>query len=217
MNIYASLALCFLPLVAIFFIATKFCKISIFISLFATLLGFLAVIPISILQIYGSGKSFFDSTDYLIQLARAILVSGLIEEIVKMATLFLLPAQKTSRTQFFMLALIVGISLGCFESTIYFLQRLQHASSLGAHLIYAQIFTRMFTSCIVHMLCAGLSSFFVWHALKHKLTLFPLICAILVHGLYDFFALQKAFHFFSYIAILFAAIECRIYYKKDSD
>ena len=214
MNMYLALALCFLPLAILLFVIVYFCKVKIVHALLAALLGLLTLVPISILQIYGATYTIFQSANWTAQLLRAFLISGLIEEAIKMLALFLFPRKNINFKHFFCCALLLGISLGCFESAYYFLQRLQHASNVGANLLYGQIFLRMFTSDAIHLLCSGLSSFFVWSLHRKKIALLPLIFAILVHTLYDFFALYEKFHFFAYIAIIFAIHECRIRYAS---
>ena len=50
MNIYAALALCFVPLLVMFSAIRRFAHVGIIVMLYAALLGLLAVAPISILQ-----------------------------------------------------------------------------------------------------------------------------------------------------------------------
>ena len=214
MNIYFAIVLCFVPLFIFFLLIQIFSKIQLLTKLIAVFLGLAAVLPISFLQFYISGVSPFASTEWRTQLLRAILFNGFIEELIKMLMLLLLPSKKLSLGRFFLCALLCGIGLGCFESAIYFLQRLRYAYALGAQLVYRQIFVRMFTTDIVHALCAGLSCFFVWGIKCKKVYVVPFVFAVLLHGVYDFFALYDALRVFSIVAILFMAIQCRLYYMK---
>ena len=217
MNIYAPLALCFVPLLIIFLPIHRFGRVGIISMLYAVLLGLLAVAPISILQFYAADIPFLHSDDWITQLLRAILFNGLIEEFIKMIVMLFLPSKRLSLGKFFMCACICGMSLGCFESAIYFLQHLQQANTIGAHLIYVQLFERMFTSDAVHTLCAGLSALFIRSVKRMRIDIAALLFAPLLHGLYDFFALYDDFKWFSIAAILFLAVQCRISYRMQSD
>ena len=217
MNIYAPLALCFVPLLIIFLPIHRFGRVGIISMLYAVLLGLLAVAPISILQFYTTDIPFLHSDDWITQLLRAILFNGLIEEFIKMIVMLFLPSKRLSLGKFFMCACICGMSLGCFESAIYFLQHLQQANTIGAHLIYVQLFERMFTSDAVHTLCAGLSALFIRSVKRMRIDIAALLFAPLLHGLYDFFALYDDFKWFSIAAILFLAVQCRISYRMQSD
>ena len=109
------------------------------------------------------------------------------------------------------------MSLGCFESAIYFLQHLQQANTIGAHLIYVQMFERMFTSDAVHALCAGLGGLFIRSVKRMRIDIAAVLFAPLLHGLYDFFALYDDFKRFSVAAILLLAVQCRISYRIQAD
>lgn len=217
MNIYAALALCFVPYVIIFLLIKIIGHIKISIGLLASLLGLIAVLPITFLQFYIAGIPFFKGDGWSSELLKAVLFNGLIEESLKMIVLFLLPSQKTTLGKFFGCALLCGLSLGCFESAIYFLQHLQHANVLGASLLYKEIFIRMFTTDFLHMFCAGLSGLFVWSVKHHKIDMMALVYPILLHGLYNFFALYDTFRWFAVATILFAAVECRIRYANQDE
>ena len=217
MNIYAALALCFVPLLIMFWAVRRFGRVGIISMLYAALLGLLAVAPISILQFYAADIPFLHSDHWITQLLRAILFNGLIEEFIKMIVMLFLPSKRLSLGKFFMCACICGMSLGCFESAIYFLQHLQQANTIGAHLIYVQLFERMFTSDAVHALCAGLSALFIRSLKRMRIDIAAFLFAPLLHGLYDFFALYDDFKRFSIAAILFLAVQCRISYRMQSD
>jgi hypothetical protein len=217
MNIYAALALCFVPYIVIFLLIKTIGHIKITIGLFASLLGLLAVLPITFLQFYIAEIPVFKGGGWSSELLKAILFNGLIEESLKMAVLFLLPSKKNTLGKFFGCALLCGLSLGCFESAIYFLQHLQHANALGASLLYKEIFIRMFTTDFLHMFCAGLSGLFVWSVKHHKTDAMAIAYPVLLHGLYNFFALYDYFHWFAVVAILFAAVECRIRYTNQEE
>ncbi|HAH63569.1 MAG TPA: hypothetical protein DCL73_15905 [Treponema sp.] len=212
MNIYAALALCFVPYIVVFLLLKFLGKVKITAELLATLLGLLAVLPITFLQFYIRGFPFFNRDTWSGELLKAVFFNGLIEEVLKMLVMFLLPSKKITLGKFFGCAFLCGASLGCFESAIYFLQRLQHANDVGAYLVYEEIFVRMFTADFVHMFCAGLSGLFVWSVKHHKVDIMALVYPVLLHGLYNFFALYDSYRWFAAAAILFAAVQCRLRY-----
>jgi hypothetical protein len=212
MNIYAALALCFVPYSIVFLLLKFPGKVKITAELLATFLGLFAVLPITFLQFYIRGFTFFNRNTWSSELLKAIVFNGLIEEILKMLVMFLFPSKKTTIGKFFGCALLCGVSLGCFESSIYFLQQLQHANSMGAYLVYKEIFVRMFTTDFLHMFCAGLSGLFVWSVKHHKADVPALLYPVLLHGLYNFFALYDNYRWFAVAAILFAAVQCRLRY-----
>nr|WP_180487193.1 PrsW family glutamic-type intramembrane protease [Treponema socranskii] len=202
MNIYAALALCFVPFFVMFSAIRRFAHVGIIVMLYAALLGLLAVAPISILQFYAADIPFLHSDHWITQLLRAILFNGFIEEFIKIIFILFLPSKRLSLGKFFLCACICGMSLGCFESAIYFLQHLQQANTIGAHLIYVQMFERMFTSDAVHALCAGLGGLFIRSVKRMRIDIAAVLFAPLLHGLYDFFALYDDFKRFSVAAIL---------------
>lgn len=217
MNIHAALALCFVPLIVMFFFVRRFAQVGTIVCLYAVLLGLLAVAPISILQFYVADIPILNSNHWITQLLRAVLFNGLIEEFIKIIFIFFLPSKRLSLGNFFLCACICGMSLGCFESAIYFLQHLQQANTIGTHLIYVQIFTRMFTSDAVHTLCAGLGGLFIRSIKRMRIDIAAFLFAPLIHGLYDFFALYDDFKRFSVAALLFLVVQCRISYTSQAE
>lgn len=212
MNIYAAFALCFAPYVIVLLLLKFLGKVKIVSELVVTLLGLLAVLPITFLQFYIGAFPVFNKDSWAGALLKAVVFNGFIEETIKMFVLFLLPEKKTTLGKFFGCALLLGVSLGCFESAIYFLQRLQHANAAGAYLVYEEIFMRIFTTDFLHMFCTGLSGLFVWSVRHHKLDVLAILYPILLHGLYNFFALYDSFRWFAIAAILYAAVQCRLRY-----
>ena len=141
------------------------------------------------------------------------MIYGFVEELIKMFMTVLLPHKKSSTLQFLFLAFLMGISLGCFESVVYFLDHLQKANTRGAQLLYGQIFMRIFTSDIIHLTCAGLGGLFVVSCRQKKVKVSIFVFSVILHGFYDFFAgFANFFKYFSFIVILLAIVECRIKY-----
>ena len=130
--------------------------------------------------------------------------------------LFLLPLtkNKTEIKDFLLIALMLGLSLGCFETAVYYFDHLNMATTKGASLLYGQIFVRIFTADIIHIACSILNGLFVYSIKSNKKKVSILVMSILIHGIYDFFAgFQGGFKIFSIFVVLLAIIECRVKYK----
>lgn len=209
---------CFLPLAAAILIFSFCFKLNFLYQVIAVLIGLAAVIPISFIQF------FFPNIPFLVQypiwhtVFKSIIVYGFIEEFIKMIFAFLLPNKKLDTLNFLFLAFLTGLSLGCFESVVYFLEHLQNANSKGAELLYSQIFLRIFTSDIIHLTCAGLSGLFICTVRQKAAKPSIFVISVLLHGFYDFFAgFSNFFRFFSFVVVILALVECRIKYKSETD
>ncbi len=215
MNVYAVLALCFIPFLAAFIIADIIIPgIKIRHELWATVLALFSVLPIIFIQFALHDIPIFNSSTLLGILITALFFNGFIEELLKTPFILLFPSKKLTLPVFFTLGIIFGLAFGCFESGIYFLQNLQKTRA-GAELLYAQIFERMFSAVIIHALCTGLSSLYIWSLKNKHLHIVPLFWAIILHGLYNFFTESSGpYNFLAIITILFALTECRLWYKK---
>ena len=213
--------LCFVPLILAIALFSFAFKIKITHQLIAILLGLAAVLPISFLQYFIPDFSALFKSPILFSLIKSLLIYGLIEEAFK--TLLLLPGphklydEANQCRDFIFLSFIMGLSLGCFESVVYYFDHLQIANSRGATLLYGQIAVRIFTSDIIHLTCTGLCGMFIY-SIRHKerrISLF--ITAVVLHGIYDFFAgfsSTSNLRWFSIAVVLMAIAECRIKYTS---
>lgn len=219
MNVYLCLAVCCLPFVISFVCFRLFSEIRISTEIAASLAGLLAVLPITFIQFLISDVLFagrLDSAAVLPLFGKAMLLNGLIEESVKMLFLLFVPRKKISFNSFFLASLLCGLCLGCFETSVYFLQHLQSASDRGAELLYHLIFIRIFSSDVIHLLCTGLCGIFMWSCISKQPDISAFVFAVLSHGLFDFFAgFQSYIRWFSVVVILFLLIETRIHYEKN--
>jgi len=178
--------------------------------LIAILLGLLAVFPISIIQYVLPPFDLIFQNPVLKILIKSILIYGLIEELVKLIFLFPIPYKNLSELDFLLLTFLMGLTLGCFESVVYFLDHLQLAVSRGATLLLSQIFTRIFTSDMIHMSCTGLCGLFLFSCRNKPSKVSVFLTAVILHGVYDFFAgFQNNLRYFSFVVIILAFIECR--------
>ena len=208
MSVYMMMGLSFLPLLCIFVIfrfAISGFKVRY--GLLAILLGLLSLVPIVIIQSFVRNLPVFTSNTLFAALITVMLFNGLIEESVKMGTLFLLPVKKMNFPTFFALSLVAGLALGCFETVIYLFSG------------YLDIEVRTATAVVLHCLCTGLSGFSVWlwknPGEKKKKSWAPWLWAVILHGSYNFFAGFSGFYrWFSLATIMLTALESRIWYKK---
>lgn len=207
---------CFIPLILSILIFTFAFKLNIFHQLFAVLLGLLAVIPISLIQYFvPEFARFADTYPILYSLIRSLILYALIEEVIKMVFSIFLPSQKHKLNSFLLLGFVMGLAVGCFEQGVYFFEHLQRAQNTGSQLLYFPIFVRIFSAVLIHFSCTGLCAVFMygWKNKIHKTSI--MISAILIHGLYDFFAgFQSSLKIFAVAVVLYSLLECRIKYKN---
>ena len=212
--------LCFLPMICGLLLFKLAFKMKLSHGLIACLLGLIVVLPISFIEYFlpSLPQSMFSPVVYT--LIKSILIYGFAEELLKMSSLFALPHKNYTVFQFLMISFLMGLSLGCFETAVYFFDHMQLANTKGAQLLYSQISLRIATSDIIHTCCAGLSGLFVLTCRKdsglnqkisHKFSYF--IIAVLLHGIYDFFAgFSTGLKWFSLAVVLMAVVECRLKY-----
>ena len=219
MNIYATIILCFIPFITVFLLFTiLISEITIVKELFACLVGLLALIPIAFIQFF-TGDFFVVNNQMVFSiLIRAIFLYGIVEEGIKCCLLFIFPMKSINLKLVFVYSILAGLFLGSFESVVYVINSIQNASlRFGEFLLYI-MYLRTFASLVFHSLCAGLLGLFVF-SVKRKVYFWrALIYAILIHGLYDFFAIMPgALNIFSYVIIILLVLECRINYVKISE
>lgn len=209
MNVYAPIILCFVPFVTMFALfAILVPGISVAKELLAAAAGLLALVPIAIVQFLIPSMRLFGQSRALSILLYSILFLGLIEETFKALLLFIVGAKNERASVWFCYSLLAGLIFGCFESVIYFFLNIQ---TIGHGVTLNIIYLRMFTALLVHTLCAGLGGFSVYYFKNSRANLWPLLNAILIHGLYDYFAASDSpIRYFSAIVILSAAIKCRV-------
>ena len=213
MNVYAPIILCFVPFVTMFALfAILVPEFSAPKGLVASLAGLLALVPITIAQLLIPGMRLFGQSRALSILLYSIVFLGLVEECFKALALFLVGAKAERASLWFCYSLLAGMIFGCFESVIYFLQDFQN---IGHGVTLNLIYLRMFTAVLVHTLCAGLGGFTVFYFKNLGWNVWPLLNAVLIHGLYDYFvSFNTPVRFFCVIVILSAAIKCRVYFLR---
>ena len=212
-----GIALCFVPLILALCIFNFGFKLKITHQLIAVLLGLIAVLPISFIQYLLPEIPEIGFNPILHTLLKSLLLYGLIEELFKAIILLLLPNKNYDVRNFLLLTFVMGLALGCFESVVYYFDHLQLAHSRGATLLYGQIALRIFTSDIIHMMCTGLGGLFIYSCRNKPRRISFLLIAVLLHGVYDFFAgfpTSNNLYWFSIAVVLMALIECRVKYTS---
>ena len=209
MNVYAPIILCFVPFVTMFALfAILVPGISVAKQFIASLAGLLALVPITVAQFLIPGMRLFGQSKALSILLYSIVFLGLVEECFKALLLFIVGSKGERASHWFCYSLLAGMIFGCFESVIYFFQDIQN---IGHGVTLNLIYLRMFTAVLVHTLCAGLGGFTVYYCKNFRLNVWPLLNAVLIHGLYDYFvSFNTPVKYFSAIVILSAAIKCRV-------
>ncbi|MBQ9207567.1 MAG: PrsW family intramembrane metalloprotease [Treponema sp.] len=219
MNLYALLGICFVPTALFFALAVILNKnLKITYCLWSCVLALLTVIPTSLLQFYILALPIFTAYTFVSVMITAILFNGLIEESMKMLFLCLMPHKKQILATFFCCVILYGLTVGGFESVIYVVKRFQEIQGqTGKELVLQLLLKRIFSAQAIHVFCAGLSGLYIWNFRRHKRNIMPFVYAVLLHGIYNFFAsFTSLYHWLSIIAILFAAVECRIFYVSSN-
>jgi RsiW-degrading membrane proteinase PrsW (M82 family) len=205
MNIFLTVLLNFVPLLLILICLKVFVHEFKFLhGLLVSFLGLLAVFPITFIQAIVIKLQWIPNTSLSAILLNDLLINGLIEETFKMLVLFLLPSKKMSLSQFFLYSLIAGFSLACFENSIYLLE----ASKLFE--------LRIISSLVIHFTCSALSGLFVYSVKKRVFKISPFLMAVILHGIYNYFAGFKTntvFFYFSFVVILVSLVQCRTKYN----
>lgn len=206
-----GIALCFLPLIAGFLIISFGFKLKFSHQLIAALIGLIAVLPISIIQFFVPSIPFLNDFPIIQTLLKSLFLFGFIEEAFKLLLCSVLPYKNYTTLPFLLLSFIAGLSLGCFESAVYFFDHLQMANLKGAEILYSQILLRIFSSDVIHLTCTGLCGLCMFSIKNQKPRISLFVWAVMLHGLFDFFVgFQNNLRFFAAAVILLAIAECRI-------
>lgn len=209
-----GIILCFVPLVVAVLVFALSFKIKVGHQLIAVLLGLTAVLPISFIQYFLPDLPFLTGVPLVKTLLKSLILYGLVEELIKMLLAIPLPHKEYSELDFLLLAFVMGLALGCFESVVYYFDHLQKASARGAELLYGLIAARIFSSDVIHMCCMGLSGLYIFSKRQRNPKFSYFVLAVIIHGVYDFFAgFSNGLRWFSIAVVLLAAIECRIKYS----
>lgn len=206
MNILASIGICFIPLLIIAVILLITVKtFSAWNCLAAIFLGFAAVIPVTIIQFFVMRLPIFTAETLLSVLIVTFIFNGLIEETLKMAVMLVFPGKKMTLISLVSAGIVLGCAFGTFENVVYLISS------------NTSVLLRTFTSLLLHSFCTGLAALYVWTAKQKKPKSAPFILAVLLHGLYNYFAaFSTNFWWFSLFVIVYAGIRLKFSYSKYS-
>ena len=203
MNLYASIGICLVPLFLfniVFLLSIK--KLSTLHLLFSILLGLIAIIPVTIIQFFLMALPIFTAQNLFSVLIVTFVFNGMIEESLKMTSALFLPAKKMTFASFVACGILIGCAFGTFENIVYLVSGAKNVS------------LRFFTSLILHSCCAGLSAIYVWSFKNKNPKVYCFIMAILLHGLYNFFAGSDKFWWFSIVTIIYAAVRLKFSFDR---
>lgn len=193
------IAICFVPLLAVeIFLFKRHKKDFMPLVQAAVLLGLLALIPATLLQTLAFKLPVFARSaqdSLLLLLVYTLVINGFIEETAKSLCLFTIPLNKTNYTKFLCLALVAGLSFGCFETVIYLLNGNK------------SLVLRLFTSEIIHSACSVCCAVTVY-GLKTKTdkNISWWLRAFLLHGCYNFFyTIGSGFKICAFVCLATAA------------
>lgn len=226
-SLILPMILCFLPMLVMFFVLWLGMKMRAVPLLITCLLALVAILPTSLIQFgvsyipqlndYLRNFIFIPEINYdslIYSFIKSILIYGLIEEVNKCFFMIFIPKKGFDNLRLLFIGMMFGLTLGCFESVIYYLDHLQMAQARGAEMLYLQIFVRIFTSDVIHMTCAGVGCLFV-SKIQERIRFSFIFTIILIHGLYDFFAgFTNRFYWFIIPILLLSCLECRIKYSS---
>lgn len=208
--------ICFLPLIAAVIVFSVVNKLKPVRILLIILLGLAAVVPISIVQFFIPDLTISGISPVMYTIIKCLVLYGLVEEVLKAVALIPVANRKNTLMQNLLYAFIFGLTVGCFESVVYYIEHLQTALLREGQVLYFQIFLRIFTTDIIHMACAGLGGLFIVSCKFKKPKITCLIDAVLIHGFYDFFASFQGemgwLRYFAIPVILLSLLECRMKY-----
>ena len=117
---------------------------------------------------------------------------------VKVLFLALLPYRKKSFARFFSMLMLSAIPFACFDFAWW--------------LLHKDIF-QAGTTFFMQGFSTLLTGYFCWSMRQYKFHVIPIFYAFILQGLFYFFiSFSAPFKYISIAAILFAAVECRIWF-----
>lgn len=193
--------LCYIPLILVSVIlGIKNKNIKWYSFVLVIISGMIAVVPTVLIQMLI--PSFNESTKTLLDVLLSSLIIASIEELCKSLSLFCISVKKHSIKEFFILSIISGLSFGSFELIVYLLTGTMN------------IGVRIITAVVLHAICTGTASFFIWFIRQKKVHITFILTPIFLHAIYNFFAsLPGKFWWFSIIVVLYGIFQCNVFYQ----
>lgn len=203
MNVFASIGICLVPLLLfciVFLIWVK--KLTPLQLLLSLLLGLVAIVPVTLVQYFLMKLPIFTAANLLSVIVVTFIFNGLIEESFKLSACFLLPFKKMDFRSFVACGFLIGCVFGSFENIVYLFAGVKDIS------------IRFFTSLILHSCTTGLSAIYLWTFKNKEPKIYCFIMAVLLHGLYNFFAGSEKFWWFSVITVIYAAVRLKFSFDR---
>lgn len=207
------LIICIVPILffAVLLIAGP--KIKFWRVLFAVLLGIVAFFPVQLVDEYVVRQLI----PYYYPTRIAFISWVVLAELFKGGVLVPLSAKKNSTLHFLLLAMLAGLTFGCGQSFVEYLNEASKAFSKGAQLLWLPLILRFILIDLINMACAGLAGLFIYTCKMKKpkwlLVLYPFV----LRALFEFFNVKLEIKWFSIAVVLLALLECRIKYKAISN
>lgn len=206
MTLVAVLLICLVPPAAVSFCMVLLIEeFKVRYAAIAAAVALAAVVPIVAVQFFIEKAGLISPQSLFSVLIKSLLINGAVEETVKMLLLFFFPYRKMRLKVFFACAVLSGLFLGCFETAMYIIAGIQNLE------------LRLVTAAVIHASCAGLSGLFVYSVRNGGIKAYPFILAVVLHGIYNYFAgfkMNSFFFWFSVAVVLVSVIECRIRYRS---
>ena len=207
MSFSATLAVCFVPLLAIYLcmliIVPKF---NFGIGMWSCFWGIFVSAILGLIVVLFEQTSIFIASSSKVFFIKCLLFAGLFTELLKALALSLIPSKKTSLPAFISYSALCGMTVGC--AFCFYILRIQgfQSSSKGVVL-------NLIVSCSVHILCAMLDGLAIY-SLKNKcFRILPFLFAVLFGGMYNYFKGFNDFRsWFSLAVASFALLEVRLRY-----
>lgn len=135
-------------------------------------------------------------------------------EIIKGALLFLLPGKNTSAKSFLFASMIAGLTFGCLQSIVEYMNQYAIATSMNAQLMWWPLIFKLICIDIINMCCTAIAGLFVYSCKIKKPRWILIAYPIILRALFEFFNVKLEIKWFTIAVLLLALIECRIKYKS---
>ena len=168
-------------------------------SLLALGLGLLAIAASVFIQLYTVRIPFFPENALFALLSVSLISKSLVVHLIKAGLIFPIPSKNKSFPIYFCCLILFGTACGSFEFSKW--------------IINGDLFLAI-TWLLIHIFSSALTGIFIWFIKEKQFRILPLIYSITAYGLFAFFAsFTSLFKYISLAAVLFTAIETRIWFK----
>ena len=206
MPLFVKILLFYLPLVLFTLILEIFYKkIKWYFWFIAIFAGMIAIIPSALIQFFVPYPFFVFTPlqDGVFSIfLTCFLLNGLIEEASKAVCSMIVLPKKHDFTPFLLLSVEVALSFSTFENIVYIISGMKTPE------------LRMISASVVHIICSFLSGIFIWNSFQKKVAIRPMLSAIFVHTLYNFFvSLPGNIKFVAIAPVAFGIFQSILFYQ----